>query len=112
MVLIEKAKDLGRAIRDSSQFQELKKKEDNLSKDPAAQEIIRNVQDAQQQIETAQKMGVQPEQEQVTKFESLRKEMHENDTLKDMVVAQQDLNQLMNEVNKAITEGIEEDKNE
>ncbi len=112
MVLIEKAKDLGRAIRDSSQFQELKKKEDNLSQDPAAQEIVKNVQEVQQQIETAQKMGVQPEQEQMTKFESLRREMHENDTLKEMVVAQQDLNQLMNEVNKAITEGIEEKETE
>jgi len=110
LVLMEKAKDLGKAIRNSSEFQELKKKEDILSQDPAAQEIIKNVQEVQQQLESAQRMGMPPEQEQMDKFENMRKEMHENNTLKELVTAQQDLNELMKEVNQAITDGIQEEE--
>ncbi|UNC91963.1 YlbF family regulator [Candidatus Contubernalis alkaliaceticus] len=108
MSSIQKAKELGREIRNSSEFLELKVKEENLSKDPAAQEIIQNVQEVQQELETAQRMGVQPNQEQMTKFNALREKMHGNQTLRDLVQAQEDLNEFMKEVNQAITDGIQE----
>ncbi len=108
MSSIEKAKELGREIRNSSEFLELKVKEENLSKDPAAQEIIKDVQAVQQGIETAQKMGIPPDQDQMTKFNELREKMHQNETIRDYVQTQQDLNEFMKEVNQAITDGIEE----
>ncbi len=110
MELQEKAKDLGREIRDTSEYEELKRSEDNLSGDPAAQEIIQEVQEVQQQIETAQRMGVQPNEEQMNKFNELRQKMHENLTVRSFIKAQEELNELMKTVNESISEGITGEK--
>jgi len=108
--LQEKAMELGREIRGTSEYQELKRSEENLSGDPAAQEIIQEVQEIQQQIEAAQKMGVQPDQEQMNKFNDLRQKMHENLTVRSFIKAQEDLNELMKTVNDSISEGITGEK--
>lgn len=108
MALIEKAKELGREIKNSSEYQDLKKKEQGLSDDPEAKEILEQVQQVQQQLESAQNMGMQPDQEQINQFNELRQQMHQNDTVSAFAQAQQDLNELMKQVNQAITDGIEE----
>lgn len=108
MVLIEKAKELGREIKNSTEYQEMKKKEQGLSEDPQAKEILEELQQVQQQLEAAQNMGMQPGQEQMDKFNELRQQMHQNDTVSAFAQAQQELNELMKQVNDAITQGIEE----
>lgn len=110
MDLNEKAKELGQEIRKTDAYQELERAGENLKEDPQAQELIQQVQEAQRQIEFSQQAGVQPDQEQIEKFTQLREQMQTNITVKAFMKAQEDFNNIMKDINEAISEGVTGEK--
>ncbi len=106
MAINEKAKDLGKEIRETPEYQELERTGENLKADSSAQQLIQDVQEIQRQIEFAQQSGVQPDQEQVAKFNDLREQMHANISVRNFMKAQEEFNSIMKSVNDAISEGI------
>ena len=106
MTINYKAKELGQEIKKTPEYQELERTGENLKADGNAQELIQNVQEVQRQIEFSQQSGVQPDQEQVERFNDLREKMHANLSVRNFIKAQESFNSVMKSVNDAISEGI------
>ncbi len=106
MSVMEKAKDLGKEIRSTEQYQELERVSENMQEDTEASQMIQEIQELQQQIQFAQQSGVQPNEEQIQQFNNLKSKMDTNLTIQAYAKAQNDFSQFMQEVNSAISEGI------
>ena len=106
MEVFEKAKELGNQIKETQEYQELERVSQTLKDDPEAQQIIQQVQESQNSIEFSQKAGVEPGQEQVDQFNSLKDQMMSNLTVRNYMKAQEDFNNFMKKVNEAISSGI------
>jgi len=104
--LFEKAKELGNQIRETQEYQELERCSESLKEDSEAQQIIQNVQEAQNSIEFSQKAGVEPSEDQNNQFNQLREQMMANLTVRNYMKAQEEFNNMMKQVNEAISTGI------
>lgn len=106
MSVFEKAKDLGNEISRTEEYKELERTSQNVQENSEANQIIQEIQDLQQKIQFAQQSGVQPSQEQVQQFNDMKNRMNSNLTIQAYAKAQESFNQLMQNVNNSITEGI------
>ncbi len=106
MSVMEKARDLGKEIRNTEQYQELERVSENMQEDTEASQMIKEIQELQQQIQFAQQSGVQPSEDQLQQFNDLKSKMDTNLTIQAYAKAQNDFSQFMQEVNSAISEGI------
>ena len=68
--------------------------------------MIEQIQEVQQKIQFAQQSGVEPSQEQVQEFNDMKTKMDANLTIQAYAKAQESFNQLMQDVNNSISEGI------
>ncbi len=106
MSVFEKAKELGNEIRQTEEYQELERTSQNVQENTEANQMIKEIQELQQQIQFAQQSGVQPSQEQVQQFNDMKAKMDANLTIQAYAKAQESFNQLMQNVNSSISEGI------
>jgi len=106
MSVIVKAKELGKEIRKTEQYRELERVSENMQEDAEANQMVREIQDLQQQIQFAQQSGVQPSQEQIEEFNNLKSKMDTSLTIQAYAKAQNDFSEFMQDVNNAISEGI------
>jgi len=104
--VIEKAKELGKEIRKTEQYQELERVSENMQEDTEANQMIKEVQSLQQQIQFAQQSGVQPSPEQIEEFNNLKSKMDTSLTIQAYAKAQNEFSQFMQDVNSAISDGI------
>ena len=111
MSVMKKAQDLGKEIRDTEQYQELERVSENMQEDTEASQMIKEIQELQQQIQFAQQSGVQPSEDQIQKFNDLKSKMDTNLTIQAYAKAQNDFSQFMQEVNTAISDGINPEGN-
>ena len=106
MSVIAKAKELGKEIRKTEQYRELERVSKNMQEDAEANQMVKEIQDLQQQIQFAQQSGVQPSQEQIEEFNNLKNKMDTSLTIQAYAKAQNDFSEFMQDVNSAISEGI------
>lgn len=106
MELMEKAKELGRELRTTEEFQELERTNEQFREDAAAQKLVQDVQEAQQALQFSQQTGVQPTEEQVNAFNQKKENLQTNITVRALMKAQDSFNEMMKEVNEAISEGM------
>ena len=105
-MLEEKAKDLGRQIGQSSEYQALKRSNELLTEDGEASGVLRRLSqlrsEAQQFIERDEQPPVEMEQE----LDTLLRQVETNDAYQRAIVAQTNFDKLMVRVNEWISEGI------
>lgn len=106
MSVMKKAKDLGKEISKTEEYMELERVSQNMQEDTEASQMIKEIQDIQQQIQFAQQSGVQPSEDQIQQFNNLKSKMDSSLTIQAYAKAQNDFSQFMQEVNSAISEGI------
>ncbi len=106
MVIIEKAKELGIEIRNTEEFKDLERANQNIKNDELASKIIEDINELQQKIVFAQNSGVQPSQEQISQFNELKVMMDSNIPILGFIKAQEKFNVIMQDINAAISEGI------
>ena len=106
MSVMDKARELGKEIRTTEEYKELERTTDNIKDDANANKMIQDIQELQQQIQFAQQSGVQPSQEQIDEFDSLKGKMDTSLTIQAYAKAQNDFSEFMQTVNNAIGEGI------
>lgn len=111
MNVIEKAKELGKEISKTEEYLELERVSENMQGDTEANQMIKEIQELQQQIQFAQQSGVQPSQDQIQEFNDLKSKMDSSLTIQAYAKAQNDFSQFMQEVNSAISEGINPNMN-
>lgn len=106
MSVMKKASDLGKEISKTEQYKELERVSQNMQEDAEASQMIKEIQELQQQIQFAQQSGVQPSEDQIQQFNDLKTKMDSSLTIQAYAKAQNDFSEFMQEVNSAISEGI------
>lgn len=103
----EKARDLGRIIGQSKEYQELKRANDALGQD---QEAVRLLKDMEQLRADAQRMigrGERPTPEMEQQLEELLSKVQVQTAYQRLIAAQENFDKQMARVNDWILEGIE-----
>lgn len=106
MSVMEKARELGKEIRNTAEYKELERVTGNVKEDADANKMIQDIQELQQQMQFAQQSGVEPSQDQINQFNDLKSKMDSNLTIQAYAKAQNEFSQFMQSVNNAIGEGI------
>ncbi|GEM_PF-423465 len=102
----QKAKELGEKIQETEEYKELERTSKNVQENEEASQMIQEMQDLQQKIQFAQQSGVEPSQEQIQQFNDMKAKMDANLTIQAYGKAQEAFNQLMQDINNSISEGI------
>ena len=102
-----KAKELGRMIGQSSEYQAVKRANDALGQDNAAVELLKKMEqlrvDAQQMIQR----GERPTEQMEKDLDSLLGQVQSQTAYQRLVAAQENFDKLMARVNDWIVDGIE-----
>lgn len=106
-ILLEKAKELGRELRNTEEYQKLNEVNQRLNSDREAQEVIKAFQEAQSIIQFSQQSGVQPTEEQIDDYKEKQKNLEANLTVKAYMKATEGFYDVMKKVNDTITAAIE-----
>ena len=105
-MLEEKAKELGRLIGQSSEYQAVKRANDALNEDREAVALLRQMEqlrsDAQRMIER----GQQPTEEMEQQLDDLLGRVQQHPAYQRVLVAQENFDKTMLRVNEWILEGI------
>ncbi|MEX2154887.1 MAG: YlbF family regulator [Gemmatimonadaceae bacterium] len=103
----EKARELGRFIGQSKEYQELKRANDALAQDAEAVKLLKQMEqlrsDAQRMIER----GERPTQDMERQLEELLSKVQVQPVYQRLITSQENFDKLMQRVNEWILEGIE-----
>jgi cell fate (sporulation/competence/biofilm development) regulator YlbF (YheA/YmcA/DUF963 family) len=104
--LEDKAKELGRIVGQSGEYQAVKRANEAMNNDAEAVAVLRQMEqlrvNAQQMIER----GEQPTQEMEQQLDQLLSQVQGNPHYQSMVIAQENFEKVMMRVNEWILEGI------
>lgn len=103
----EKAVDLGRMLGQSNEYQALRRAEQSMREDTAAQQKLESISRLTQEFDALMAKGEQPTEEQATEYETTLREFEMSPTGQAYLVARTNVDKLMQRVNKAIGDGIE-----
>jgi cell fate (sporulation/competence/biofilm development) regulator YlbF (YheA/YmcA/DUF963 family) len=103
----EKARELGRLIGQSKEYQDLKHANDALGQDPEAVKLLKQMEqlrgDAQRMIER----GERPTQDMERQLDDLLSKVQVQPAYQRLITAQENFDKLMSRANEWILEGIE-----
>ena len=77
-----------------------------LKQDQVAFSMYKEFSELQEVLRNAQSSGQQPKEEDVKKLQELAKKMNDMDAVKNLMAAEQSLNQLLNDINSIIIKPI------
>lgn len=106
-MLEDKAKEIGRLIGQSSEYQAVKRANDALSGDSAAVALLREMERLRQEAQRMIERGEQPTEEMERQLDELLGRIQTNPIYQRVVVAQENFDKLMMRVNDWIMEGIQ-----
>jgi len=103
MSIMEKARSLGEAILESTEYRALKEAEAAIYNNEEAKILLNELNAKQRQIEIAQANGKQLNQKQQKEIQNLQTKMQNNKIVKSFMDAQQNFNKVMQTVNQTIS---------
>ena len=89
-------------MKETEEYQGLNSAQTRVKLDPVAQDLLNELQGAQQKLQQAQAQGQQITPDQVTEFQSLEQQAQSNLTLQNLIKAQQAFGEVMNRVNETL----------
>ncbi len=104
--ITEKARELANLIKQSEPYRELQQVEARLALDPGAQDLLQEALQKQGMALEAQQSGRNMSPEEIQGLEQLQSQIQLNATLQSLQKAQQQLEQLLQEVNAIIAEEL------
>jgi cell fate (sporulation/competence/biofilm development) regulator YlbF (YheA/YmcA/DUF963 family) len=102
------AYDLEKALRNSDDFQALKKNYDEVNNSPETKVLFDKFRDIQVALQQKQMAGQEVTQEEVEEAQNLFAEVQQNETISKLMAAEQRMSMIINEINKIITKPLEE----
>ena len=106
MSLEERARELGRLIGQSGEYQAVKRASEALNSDRDASALLRQMEGLQMEAQRLIERGDQPTPEMEQQLDALLMKVQTNRTYQDMVVAQENFDKVMARVNQWILDGI------
>jgi cell fate (sporulation/competence/biofilm development) regulator YlbF (YheA/YmcA/DUF963 family) len=107
MTLDEKARDLGRYIGQSTEYQALRRANDALGADREALETLRKMEQLRLDAHKMLERGDRPTEDMERQLDTLLSQVQVNPTYQRLVVAQENFDKVMANVNDWILQGIE-----
>jgi cell fate (sporulation/competence/biofilm development) regulator YlbF (YheA/YmcA/DUF963 family) len=105
-MLEEKAKDLGRLIGQSSEYQAVKRANDAITADRAAMTLLQQMEQIRADAHAMIERGEQPTEEMEQQLNDLLGVVQTNDAYQRLIVAQENFDKTMARVNGWILEGM------
>lgn len=102
----DKAKELGRLIGQSSEYQAVKRANDLLTGDKQAVELLKKMETLRTAAQQLIERGERPSDEMEQSLDTLLGQVQQNSTYQRLVVAQENYDKMMMKVNDWIVEGI------
>lgn len=106
MSLEQKAIELAQMLKETEEFKALTSAQTRVKLDPNAEDLVRQLQQSQQELYIMQMEGREPTMEQIQQIQLLETKVKSNLTLTNFVKAQEAFGQKMNEVNETITKEL------
>ena len=106
MNLEEKARELGRMIGQSAEYQAVKRASEGLQRDRDAATLLQALEQLQFDAQRTLERGEQPSEEMERRHEQLVSQVQTNPVCQGLVVAQENFDKLMARVNQWMLEGI------
>lgn len=110
MSINEKANELAEVIKQTKEYEELINAKSRLKLDPTAQDLVNQFQEKQEKLQTAQQTGQEVDQETMQTLQTLQGQMQENETIKNLMDAQQKFDEVMQQVNETVTQALSENE--
>ena len=107
MAIKEKAHELAQEIINSSEYEEMKQAEQAVMNDDEASDLMEELESVQQRIQMAQMNGQEIDQQQQKKIQNLKAKMQQNAKISDFLSAQQEFNEVMEDVNEIISDALQ-----
>ena len=107
MTLEEKARDLGRFIGQSAEYQALRRANEALGADRDALEMLRRMEQLRMDAHKMLERGERPTEDMERQLDTLLGQVQVNPTYQRLVVAQENFDKVMSHVNEWILQGIE-----
>jgi cell fate (sporulation/competence/biofilm development) regulator YlbF (YheA/YmcA/DUF963 family) len=106
MTLDDKARELGRIIGQSSEYQAVKRANDELSNDREAVTLLRQMEQLRTEAQRMIERGEQPTRDMEDQLDALLTKVQSNPVYQRVVVAQENFDKVMMRVNDSILDGI------
>ena len=103
----ERARDLGRLVGQSKEYQELKRANEALAQDEEAVKLLRGMEQLRTDAQKMIQRGERPTQEMERQLDELLGKVQMQPAYQRLIVAQENFDKLMGRVNDWILEGIE-----
>ena len=103
----DKAKELGRLIGQSPEYQAVKRANDALSQDAAAVALLRQMEQLRMNAQQMMQRGERPTQEMEKELDGLLGQVQGQAVYQRLVAAQENFDKIMSKVNDWIVDGIE-----
>lgn len=103
----EKARDLGRMIGQSKEYQELKRANESLSQDPDAVALLKQMEQLRGDAQRMLGRGEQPTREMEQQLDALLQKVQVQPAYQRLIAAQENFDKLMSKVNDWILDGID-----
>ena len=107
MSIEDKAKDLGRLIGQSPEYQALKRANDSLAQDQDALAVLKRMEQLRLDAHRMLERGERPTQEMEQELDGLLQQVQVNTTYQRLLVSQENFDKVMSKVNEWILDGIE-----
>ena len=107
MSIEDRAKDLGRLIGQSNEYQALKRANDALAQDQEALEVLRRMEQLRVEAQRMLERGERPTSQMEEELDSLLQKVQLNPTYQRLLVSQENFDKTMSKVNEWILDGIE-----
>ena len=103
----EKARELGRLVGQSKEYQELKRANDALAQDPEAVKLLKQMEQLRGDAQRMLERGERPTQDMERQLEELLSKVQVQPAYQRLISSQENFDKLMQRVNEWILEGIE-----
>ena len=103
----ERARELGRLIGQSKEYQELRRANDALGNDPEAVALLKQMEQLRGQAQRMIEKGERPTQEMERQLDELLSKVQVQGAYQRLIASQENFDKLMARANEWILEGIE-----
>lgn len=100
------ANQLASDLKESQQFKEMQHAFDMLKLDAVAYAMFQQFQQKQMALQQKQMQGQQPTEDEIKDIQTIGEKMQNMQPINDLMVKEQALSQMMDELNRAITQPI------
>ncbi|MCT1903181.1 YlbF family regulator [Oceanobacillus sojae] len=106
--LQEQANQLEQALRESTEFQDLKQAYDAVMSDPAAKQMFENFRETQLNLQEKHMQGLDISEEEIEKARQVVETVQQHEAISKLMEEEQKLNNVINEISQIITKPLEE----